>query len=101
MYPLMMNDMLGTRFKMVTGYPGSGQLNLAFERGEVDSKRDVGRVLLGLDQGQLPLAEFQECPGLALVEHLGPEPLNVEPCRCGHVVGLNRDVVKFVHGRDS
>ena len=24
MYPLMMNDMLGTRFKMVTGYPGSG-----------------------------------------------------------------------------
>jgi tripartite-type tricarboxylate transporter receptor subunit TctC len=40
MYPLMMNDMLGTRFKMVTGYPGSGQLNLAMERGEVDGRNN-------------------------------------------------------------
>ncbi len=40
MYPLMMNDMLGTKFKMVTGYPGSGQLNLAFERGEVDARNN-------------------------------------------------------------
>ncbi len=40
MYPLMMNDMLGTRFKMVTGYPGSGQLNLAMERGEVDARNN-------------------------------------------------------------
>ena len=40
MYPLMMNDMLGTKFKMVTGYPGSGQLNLAMERGEVDGRNN-------------------------------------------------------------
>ena len=40
MYPLMMNDMMGTKFKMVTGYPGSGQLNLAFERGEVDARNN-------------------------------------------------------------
>jgi len=38
MYPLLMNDMLGTRFKMVTGYQGSGALNLAVERGEVDAR---------------------------------------------------------------
>lgn len=38
MYPLMMNDMLGTKFKMVTGYQGSGALNLAVERGEVDAR---------------------------------------------------------------
>lgn len=40
MYPLMMNDMMGTRFKMVTGYPGSGQLNLALERGEVEARNN-------------------------------------------------------------
>lgn len=40
MYPLMMNDMLGTKFKMVTGYQGSGQLNLALERGEVDARNN-------------------------------------------------------------
>lgn len=38
MYPLMMNDMLGTKFKLVTGYTGSGALNLAMERGEVDAR---------------------------------------------------------------
>ena len=40
MYPLMMNDMLGTRFRLVTGYPGSGQLNLALERGEVEARNN-------------------------------------------------------------
>jgi tripartite-type tricarboxylate transporter receptor subunit TctC len=40
MYPLMMNDMMGTRFRMVTGYPGSGQLNLALERGEVEARNN-------------------------------------------------------------
>lgn len=40
MYPLMMNDMMGTKFKMITGYPGSGQLNLALERGEVEARNN-------------------------------------------------------------
>ncbi len=40
MYPLMMNEMLGTKFKMVTGYPGSGALNLAIERGEVEARNN-------------------------------------------------------------
>lgn len=39
-YPLMMNEMLGTKFKMVTGYPGSGPLNLAMERGEVEARNN-------------------------------------------------------------
>ena len=38
MYPLIMNDLLGTKFKLVTGYQGSGALNLAIERGEVDAR---------------------------------------------------------------
>ena len=37
-YPQLMNDMLGTKFKLVTGYQGSGELNLAIERGEVDAR---------------------------------------------------------------
>jgi tripartite-type tricarboxylate transporter receptor subunit TctC len=40
MYPIMMNEMLGTKFKMVTGYPGSGALNLAIERGEVEGRNN-------------------------------------------------------------
>jgi tripartite-type tricarboxylate transporter receptor subunit TctC len=35
-FPYVLNGVLGTRFKVVTGYPGSADLLLAVERGEVD-----------------------------------------------------------------
>ena len=40
MYPMLMNEMLGTKFRLVTGYPGSGALNLAIERGEVEGRNN-------------------------------------------------------------
>jgi len=33
-FPLLVNDVLGTRFKVVRGYQGTPQINLAIERGE-------------------------------------------------------------------
>jgi tripartite-type tricarboxylate transporter receptor subunit TctC len=35
-YPNMMNRILGTRFKIVSGYQGTAQTSLAMERGEVE-----------------------------------------------------------------
>ena len=40
-YPTMMNAFLGTRFKIVTGYPGGNQINLAMERGEVEARNNT------------------------------------------------------------
>lgn len=34
--PSLYNALLGTRFKVIQGYNGSGQINLAMERGELD-----------------------------------------------------------------
>lgn len=34
-YPRVMNAVLGTKFKIVLGYPGGNDINLAMERGEV------------------------------------------------------------------
>jgi tripartite-type tricarboxylate transporter receptor subunit TctC len=34
-YPKAMNAILGTKFKIITGYPGGNDINLAMERGEV------------------------------------------------------------------
>jgi tripartite-type tricarboxylate transporter receptor subunit TctC len=34
-FPNLINDLLGTRFKPITGYAGSSQIHLAMERGEV------------------------------------------------------------------
>ena len=40
-YPQMMNELLGTRFKIVTGYPGGNEINLAMERGEVSARNNT------------------------------------------------------------
>lgn len=37
-FPKLLNDVLGTKFKIVEGYAGSAQLDLAIERGEVDGR---------------------------------------------------------------
>ena len=33
--PVMANNLLGTRFKVITGYPGAAEINVAIERGEL------------------------------------------------------------------
>jgi tripartite-type tricarboxylate transporter receptor subunit TctC len=34
-YPQVMNNLIGTKFKIINGYPGGADINLAMERGEV------------------------------------------------------------------
>jgi tripartite-type tricarboxylate transporter receptor subunit TctC len=35
LYPQVSNNLLGTKFKIISGYPGGGDINIALERGEV------------------------------------------------------------------
>ena len=37
-FPIVMNKVLGTRFKIVTGYKSSDEVNIAMERGEVEAR---------------------------------------------------------------
>ena len=37
-FPALMNDLIGTKFKIVVGYRGGSEINLAMERGEVDAR---------------------------------------------------------------
>lgn len=37
-FPAFFNNVLGTKFKMVFGYPGGAEINLAMERGEVEGR---------------------------------------------------------------
>jgi len=41
-FPLVMNNVLGTKFKLVKGYGGSAALRLAMERGEIEGFCGVG-----------------------------------------------------------
>ena len=38
LYPQVSNTLLGTKFKIVAGYPGGGDINLAVERHELDGR---------------------------------------------------------------
>lgn len=38
LYPTVMNNVLGTKFKIVTGYQRAGEIDLAMDRGEVDAR---------------------------------------------------------------
>jgi len=40
-YPAVMNELLGTKFKIVTGYQGGNEINIAMERGEVQSRNNT------------------------------------------------------------
>jgi tripartite-type tricarboxylate transporter receptor subunit TctC len=37
-FPTLLNELFGTRFKLVTGYTSGPQINLAMERGEVEAR---------------------------------------------------------------
>jgi tripartite-type tricarboxylate transporter receptor subunit TctC len=37
-YPRIMNELIGTKFKVVSGYPGSNELDFAIEKGEVGGR---------------------------------------------------------------
>jgi tripartite-type tricarboxylate transporter receptor subunit TctC len=41
-YPMILNDVLGTKFKVISGYRGSQEANLALERGEVEGRCGFG-----------------------------------------------------------
>lgn len=40
--PILLNSVLGTKFRIVTGYPGSREITLALERGEVQGACGLG-----------------------------------------------------------
>ncbi len=41
-FPLLLNEVLGTKFKIVKGYPGSREMMLAIEQGEVAGQCGIG-----------------------------------------------------------
>src|SRR5207253_4221588 len=37
-YPTVMNSLIGTKFKLVTGYQSTAEVGLAMERGEIEGR---------------------------------------------------------------
>jgi hypothetical protein len=45
-YPTIINGLLATKFKPISGYTGTGQINIAIERGEVQGRGGISWVSL-------------------------------------------------------
>ena len=41
LFPVIMNNLLGTKFKVIAGYKGTAELNIALDRGEVEGRAGV------------------------------------------------------------
>ena len=52
-YPTVINKVLGTRFKVVTGYPDSASLRLAMDRGEIEARGGASLSSLRADSPEL------------------------------------------------
>jgi tripartite-type tricarboxylate transporter receptor subunit TctC len=78
-YPRIMNMLLGTKFKIVSGYPGSNELDNAIEKGELDGRGAVswaalkvtsdwvktGKVNLLVQIGKAKAADLPDLPMLS------------------------------------
>jgi tripartite-type tricarboxylate transporter receptor subunit TctC len=79
-----MNALLGTKLRIVPGYPGSNEINLAVERGEVDGRCAISWSSLKathqiwLDQkrinllAQVSFARHPDLPGVPLLSDFAP-----------------------------
>jgi tripartite-type tricarboxylate transporter receptor subunit TctC len=69
-YALLMNELLGTKIKVILGYPGSTEIMLAMERGEVH-----GRVAGDLTWIKRNHPEWLTEKFVTIVAQLTPEPI--------------------------
>ena len=92
--PRLLNDLLGTKFKIVTGYPGSTELDLAIERGEVQgwkANRPAWiadkRVKILLYAGEKP-SDLNDVPSLESRAPVPADRLLVDIVRSGTELGF-------------
>ena len=57
-YPKLLNALAGTKFKIISGYPGSTQGMLAMERGEVDGGFTSWNTLKRTKQDWMPTSDI-------------------------------------------
>lgn len=95
--PTLANALLGTRFRLVSGYPGGNEINLAIERGEVDGRFNYWSGWTTVKQDWL--AERK----LAFLFRTGPKAADMPPLPslAELVGGEERQMVQIVDAPDD
>jgi tripartite-type tricarboxylate transporter receptor subunit TctC len=99
MYPKMLNDMTGTKFRIVTGYTGGGALSLAMQRGEVDARVNSWNGIRTsnpewLKDGQISMLVYsgRRQKDLASVPHFDDVVTDLEDRRVARIVTNGSDL---------
>ena len=50
LFPVILNNLLGTRFKVIAGYKGTAEINIALDRGEVQGRAGVPMASIKLER---------------------------------------------------
>lgn len=58
-YPRLLNAFAGTKFKIISGYPGAAEIMTALERGEVDAMENSWGLVARTKQAQLASGEIK------------------------------------------
>jgi tripartite-type tricarboxylate transporter receptor subunit TctC len=95
--PTLANAVLGTKFRLVTGYPGGNEINLAIERGEVEGRFNYWSGWTTVKQDWL--AERK----LAFLFRTGPKAPDMPPLPslAELVQGEERQMVQIVDAPDD
>ena len=67
-FPRMMNEFAGTKFKIVVGYPGGNDVNLAMERGEVAGRNNTW------SSWKITKSKWLQEKLITIVAYEGPKP---------------------------
>ena len=67
-FPMMMNEFLGTKLRIVTGYPGGNDINLAMERGEVAGRNNTW------SSWKATKPKWIESESIRIIAYEGPTP---------------------------
>lgn len=67
-FPTAMNEFLGTKFKVVTGYEGGNAINLAMERGEVQARNNTW------SSWKATKPEWLRDKKIVVIAYAGPKP---------------------------
>ena len=98
-YPVAANALLGTRFKIISGYKGTDDIDLAMERGEV-----FGNAGLGWVSAKVRNAEKIASGRLKIIAQYGfkphPDLPNVPVFKLPDN-GLDRQVLEILYARDE
>jgi tripartite-type tricarboxylate transporter receptor subunit TctC len=87
--PLLLNSIVGTKFKIVTGYPGSREITLALDRGEVQGACGIGWT--GIEQMHPDWFEQDKVRVLVQLSNKGHPDLNKRGVPLGEELAKSDD----------